>query len=465
MKKVLFVFAIVFIATQIIAQKANQKANQKNEIRIPIKTESWTSKENRTAFVDHKGVPSFEMNSGSELMTAKDVTFTNGTLEFDMDLKEGFAGCYFHFENENNSELVYLRDVPDPTKSVGAIQYAPIIKGVNMWDMMYHYQTGANFKKGEWTHFKFVISGSQMLVYVNDMSRPTLEIPRLEGDTTTGGIAFNGNCFIANVVLKPNETAGLSPNAGFDPTNYDIRYMRNWQVSEPEPLPLGQELNNSELPDIRTKWQQVSAERMGLINLSRIYGNSSARRYVWLRTKITATKEVKRKIDFGFSDEVWVFLNDALTYADKSLYGQGMRKKPDGRISIDNSSFEITLKEGQNDLLIGLSNDFYGWGIIARLDDLEGLQLSTDYKEESINPEFEQYFGTYASKTMPLKIKVTQKNEKLSAMALGQRPILMDPSGKDTFKFDQYGIVIEFVPAEKKMTLKEGGQAIELLKE
>jgi hypothetical protein len=33
------------------------------------------------------------------------------------------------------------------------------------------------------------------------------------------------------------------------------------------------------------------------------------------------------------------------------------------------------LKAGENELLIGLANDFYGWGIIARLEELDGLVI------------------------------------------------------------------------------------------
>jgi len=33
------------------------------------------------------------------------------------------------------------------------------------------------------------------------------------------------------------------------------------------------------------------------------------------------------------------------------------------------------LKEGKNEILIGLANYFYGWGIIARLDDVPGIRL------------------------------------------------------------------------------------------
>lgn len=464
MKKLSFVVALIFIATPLLAQKSNQK-NQKNEIRVPLKAENWTSKHNKTTFADHKGVPSMELTTGDELLSSKDIAFGIGTIEFDLELKQGFAGMYFRYENENNSELVYVRQVENPMTDIAAIQYTPILKGVNMWDMMYHYQTSSSWKIGEWAHFKLVISANQMLVYVNDMTTPNLEIPKLEGDTTTGGLAFFGSCFIANLVLKPNETGGLGANAGFDPMHHDNKYIRSWQVSEPMPLPVGKELSNDVLPDIQTKWTKINAERRGLINLSRVHGNSTERRFVWLRTKIISKKEEKRDFDLGFSDEVWVFLNGSLVYVDKSLFGQGMRKKPDGRIGIDNSKFELPLKEGENELLIGLSNDFYGWGIMAHVDNMNGLDVNTDFKPEVINKEFEQYFGTYASTKTPLKLKISQKNDKLTAAAQGQSSFPLESAGNGVFKMDQYGITIQFVASEKKLNFKQGSFEADFIKE
>ena len=36
---------------------------------------------------------------------------------------------------------------------------------------------------------------------------------------------------------------------------------------------------------------------------------------------------------------------------------------------------DVSLKAGDNEILIGVANDFYGWGIIARVESLEGIDL------------------------------------------------------------------------------------------
>jgi hypothetical protein len=34
----------------------------------------------------------------------------------------------------------------------------------------------------------------------------------------------------------------------------------------------------------------------------------------------------------------------------------------------------VPLKAGDNELLIGIANDFYGWGLVARLDNLDDIK-------------------------------------------------------------------------------------------
>lgn len=81
-------------------------------------------------------------------------------------------------------------------------------------------------------------------------------------------------------------------------------------------------------------------------------------------------------MQLGFSDEVWLFLNNQMIYVDKNLYLQApMRKYPDGRISTQNSKVVVPLKAGENELVIAVANDFYGWGIVARMESMDGLEF------------------------------------------------------------------------------------------
>ncbi|GAA3935721.1 hypothetical protein GO495_14485 [Chitinophaga oryziterrae] len=158
-------------------------------------------------------------------------------------------------------------------------------------------------------------------------------------------------------------------------TDNDPRYLRKWLVTMPVNTD-GTDFSSRFRPDSATTWDVVLAERQGLINLTRNFGESKVRRIAWLKTTIHSDTVQVRRIDFGFSDEVWVFINGKYLYVDKNLYGTPVAKEPDGRCSIENTSFNIPLKKGDNELLIGLSYDFYGWGLIARLDKWMGWRQS-----------------------------------------------------------------------------------------
>lgn len=63
---------------------------------------------------------------------------------------------------------------------------------------------------------------------------------------------------------------------------------------------------------------------------------------------------------------------------NKNLFDEILRKQPRARCSTENTSFNLPLQAGDNDILIGIANDFYGWGIIARFDIMEGIEVVND---------------------------------------------------------------------------------------
>lgn len=240
-------------------------------------------------------------------------------------------------------------------------------------------------------------------------------------------------------------------------------------MNEPQLLPKGRELFEGGFPKVSTIWLPLQAERRGLVNITRLYGadEKGSRRFVWLRTKLISTSEQKRKISLGFSDEVWVYHNRQPIFVDKNIYASPqMRKNPDGRISIENAEFEITLKQGENELLIGVANDFFGWGLIARLDKMDGIEVSTNFPAPVLPPkDLSIYTGTYGSTEVSFKIMITATNDTLMAQATGEQAIAMEYYDKDKFRFEQAGIVLEFTPSEKKMILRQGDRVTTFARE
>jgi len=376
-----FMLSLLLLAGPIsYAQKPKRLVNAPSPtvIQVPMTPEAWSFKPGKAEITEHKGVRALKILPNTEPVGLNNVLFDNGTIEFDVEPQDPrFMGIYFRRKDAGESEYLYLRVVPATTNPLAAdaIQYAPYQKGVLIWDLLPQFQGPARVKAGEWNHVKLIVSGQQMRVYVNDMDQPVLHVPRLEADVRSGGIAFEGAALVSRVVIRAGAVEEVPSREGYDPTHNDPRYLRRWQMTQPMPLPVGQELQPSATPKPETSWSAIEAERQGLVNLTRLFGISEDRRVVWLKTRLTSKTAQKALLRLGFSDEVWVFVNGQPVFMDKNLYRiPTMRKAPDGRISIENATVPLPLKAGENELLIGLANNFFGWGLIARLDELAGIE-------------------------------------------------------------------------------------------
>ena len=350
---------------------------------VPASAEGW---ENATEFVTHNGKQAIRLDDGGRAATGnnltfvRDLTFENGTIEYDIALDEGarFSSLHFRHLDPDNTEHVYLRAAfaGDPNAS-GGVQYAGIVDGVNYWDLSFDYQTGVAFRGGgEWNHVKLIVRDRQALIYVNDMDRPALYIPMMDGRPGAGKIAVDGKAWIANLTVTPGATPGLTTGSGFDPAHNEARYLRNWRVTEPTDFPFGQEPTTDDLPGEEAEWKAISPTHHGLVNLSREFGAtpSGARRLVWLATTLTAAEATDRLLHLGVSDEAYLYLNGQPLTVVKNAYSSPGRLAPNGRATPENAAVPLPLREGENQLLIGVTNYFFGWGLVGKLNDGAGLR-------------------------------------------------------------------------------------------
>ncbi len=51
------------------------------------------------------------------------------------------------------------------------------------------------------------------------------------------------------------------------------------------------------------------------------------------------------------------------------------RKAPDGRCSLENGVLTLPLEAGNNEVAVALANNFFGWGLMLRLADPEGVHF------------------------------------------------------------------------------------------
>lgn len=391
MKKVFLGFALLLAVNVTHGQRKEQKKSK--VIEFPMNEKHWAATTDNVEFLNYKSVPAVRSTdeNGFGIML-KDFEFTDGTIEFDVEFKgSGFPGIDFRVDKDTlNSEKFYIRyfGTPDDLRRT-TLQYAAVLDRVNMWDMTDEYQAAASIYEGRWNHVKLVINGRQMKVYVNDTQSAALHVPALEGITKSGGISLTGNVVYANFVARPNVTEDLPSSEGYDPTYNDSRYLRKWEVTQPSDFPFGKDVfmgiqSNPGVTidpaylDSTAIWKPIKAGHRALVNLTKEYGGSDIgpRKLAWIKTTISSETDQEKRVDFGFSDEVWVFINGQPLHTDRNYYGSPGMKEPRGRCTIENSSFQLPLQKGENEVLIGVTNYFYGWGIIARLENTDGIKFN-----------------------------------------------------------------------------------------
>jgi hypothetical protein len=354
-------------------------------VKIPMTADRWETKDN-VKFDTEDGYPLGVMTVTKGVAVLKDFTFRNGTIEFDVIPRGPMgAGIGFRRRDDATYEDFYLRPRPHCEAAVDCIQYAPQTHGVLLWDVFPQYQSPASVDEKRPNHIKMVISGRRMNIYVNPpenggMVAPALSVGRLEGDALEGGILMQGPGSFANLTVAPDEVEGLSPEPLKDATDDDKRLVRNWMMSPWASFASDKEPAYAEMPDASKPWKPLAAERAGLVNLTREEGLPEGQGkwdLAWLKTEVTSDKAQSKHVAIGWSREIWVFVNGKQVFADKNLYQPPeARKTPDGRLSLENGSFDLPLQKGKNEIAIALANDFYGWGIKLRFDDVKGVKMA-----------------------------------------------------------------------------------------
>ena len=379
----LAVLAVAALSLSTAGQAQSGRAPQPpagDPIAIPMTAERWQTKEN-AEFLRQLGFfhGLMRLNSGSALL--RDTTFSNGTIEFDVNtIGRGSPGIAFRQKDDDNFELLYLRPDPACPAFRACMQYAPQTHGVLLWDLFPQYQTRAPLRENGWNHIKMVVSGRRMNVFVNDVPTPTLKVDSLEGDAVTGGLRLQGPGTFANMVITPGAVEGLPPQPATDPLETDGGLVRRWRLSPFSALPNGKEATYADMPAPSPEWRALSTERNGLANISRIYGRplpESTRALAWLKTTITSDRKQTKKVEIGWTRELWLFVNGRLVYADKNLFEvEGSRRFPDARCSLENGAAMLPLEPGDNEITVALANNFFGWGMVLRVADPEGVRLS-----------------------------------------------------------------------------------------
>ncbi len=335
----------------------------------------WTALEGKVE--DFLGRKSLFLKGGSATVT--DARFTNGWIEFDVAMADerGFMGGIWRVQDARNYEEFYVR--PHQSGNPDATQYSPVFNGISGWQL-YHgerYTVPVVHRFNEWTHIKILFAGDQAEMYIGDMNRPVLFVDGLKRRVEAGGVGVSAAEYApAHFANFSFTTMDTPPILGHPrkPEPAPAGVISAWDVSD-----LLRERSLDGKPtlgpeDLKGRsWTRLETESSGLANLARVQGINVFKNTALVRRVLVSDREQIKRLDFGFSDRVRVYLNRRLLYSGDDTYGSRDYRFL-GSIGYFDALY-LPLKKGENELLMAVSEDLGGWGVQARLEDLTGLTL------------------------------------------------------------------------------------------
>ena len=341
---------------------------------IPIDTTHWEITTKSYILEHYKGKDAIYIKNGG--IALKDREFFNGTIEFDIYLREApmFPGITFRASKDfKNAEEWYIRThlsgKPD------ANQATPIVNGIAPWQLYFgpKYSFPYSYNYEGWTHVKLVVHDDKAQVFLDHSETPNLSW-NLFHTPKAGKILIRGGntaIHIANVSIDESEHRLVNFKAGKrEPLE---ALIQEWEISDKfEESQLNHPENFASLIDSR-KWQgKITVEEGVAANISRQQDlrDGNPGNTVFAKVVIDSKKEQLAFLEFGYSDRALVILNGQPLYRGTNRW-RSRDYRYLGTIGLFDGTY-LNLKKGKNVLLIAISEDFGGWLVTGRIRDTQG---------------------------------------------------------------------------------------------
>jgi hypothetical protein len=339
---------------------------------VPFQSARWLIEAQESRVVDVDGRASLVLKGG--IASVAGSSFTDGTIEFDLRMsgERGFMGAAWRIQDAENYEEFYLR--PHQSGNPDANQYQPVFHGVAAWQL-YHgdrYCAPTTYRMNQWVHVKIAVAGRRAEVYIDDMARPALVIDELKRGLAGGRVGLTAGNFAPGTFSNFSFTPGTPALAGTPrpPEPAPAGSVLAWQVS---PAFDGATLGTRIDTRARRSWTRLAVEDRGLANLARVQGVAEKQDTAFARVVVRSDREQVKRMQLGFSDAVRVYLGGRLLYAGSDGY-----RSRDYRFLGSIGLFDevaLPLRKGDNEVWLAVSEQFGGWGVMARFEDLAGIQL------------------------------------------------------------------------------------------
>ena len=343
---------------------------------IPLDTLNWEINAKAYVIENYKGNQSIYLQAGS--IKLKNTQFLNGTIEYDIFLKEeqAFPGVYFRV-NDSDGEQWFIR--PHLSGKPDANQAAPIVNGITPWQLYFgaKYSFQYDYNYNDWTHVKIIVDDGRAQVFLNHALEPNLSW-NLFHEPLRGDIIFSGGrnsgFHLANIIVDMNQ----SNIENFDPIKREPidGLIESWEVSDIFEEHLLVNPNTIDSLNQTRSWQgTIKIEEGVAANISRkvLLYNGTTGNTVFAKTIIESDQDQLKYFEFGYSDRVVAILNGEPIYKGTNRW-RSRDYRYLGTVGLFDGIY-LSLKKGKNELLMAVSEDFGGWLITGRIMDKNGIKI------------------------------------------------------------------------------------------
>jgi len=341
---------------------------------IPFSSNQWDIEAEEYELTEYNGQETLVLKGGIAFL--KEMDFLNGIIEFDISIprERGFMGAVWRLQDRKNYEEFYIR--PHQSGNPDANQYTPVFNGLASWQLYYGegYGQPVNYVFKEWMHVRIVLSGQSGEVYIMNMEEPALIINSMKRKLQGGKIGVEAGNFAQGRFANFQYTQLEKPELkGRIHTPEDPVYgtVLSWEVSNPvlyERIKDKLILENDFINGLQ--WTTLESENSGITNLARLSDLSNGNT-VLVRLMINADQDLMKGFQIGYSDIAQVYVNNLILYTGQNIY-QSRDYRFLGTIGYFDEVY-LPLQKGINELIITVTENFGGWGIMGKFSSTDGI--------------------------------------------------------------------------------------------
>jgi hypothetical protein len=361
-----------------------------SQTTVPFSDKRWKIESQGQLIEYYKGYECLYLKLGRA--TLPDVKFLNGIIEFDICLTEqaSFSGFFFRQTSPGNYEEFYFR--AHQSGNPDAYQYTPVFNGDPAWQL-YHdqfdavndgyihwkpkgvlngYNSVIEYPFDRWAHVKLLVKDGMSELYFDNK---LIGSNKLLQEQKAGAVGISSNVAamrFANFSYTTTDNVEIKSQQNV-PLNIPANSIMNWQVSNPFKEEV---LANKNILDAsfvnKLSWKKLATEHGGFANLARLYPVTDSNTVI-AKVTVNSDKDQLKKMDLGFSDRVKLFCNGQALYTGNNFF-RTRDYRYLGTIGYFQSIY-LPLKKGENVIMLAVSETFGGWGVMAKWENMEGIQL------------------------------------------------------------------------------------------